>query len=133
LPTGKVTQEAIFALAPRWLALGSQCALQRGAVADPHRLAGLDLQALFCPLPHALGELNLAADERQLHAKTARAGDSLNPHVSRLSISENPDAIMERMNEALKKMMDTPHETQKEMIARRRQGEAKPKARKTKA
>ena len=27
---------------------------------------------------------------------------------------------MERMNKALKKMMDTPHETQKEMTRRRR-------------
>lgn len=32
------------------------------------------------------------------------------------------DPVMERMNEALKKMMDTPPETQKEMIKRRRQG-----------
>jgi len=35
---------------------------------------------------------------------------------------ESEDAIMERMDKALKKMMSTPHETQKEMIARRRQG-----------
>lgn len=37
--------------------------------------------------------------------------------------SDAADPVMERMNEALKKMMDTPHETQKEMIARRRKGE----------
>ncbi len=34
---------------------------------------------------------------------------------------ESEDAIMERMNEALKKMMTTPHETQREMVQRRRQ------------
>lgn len=46
---------------------------------------------------------------------------------------EKPDdenAIMERMNKALKKMMETPHETQKEMVERRRRqgtSETKPK------
>jgi hypothetical protein len=30
---------------------------------------------------------------------------------------------MERMNKALKKMMETPHETQKQMVERRRKGE----------
>ncbi len=34
--------------------------------------------------------------------------------------NEPEDVIMERMNEALKKMMSTPPETQKEMIERRR-------------
>ena len=34
---------------------------------------------------------------------------------------ESEDAIMERMSKALNKMMDTPHETQKEMIERRRE------------
>jgi hypothetical protein len=35
--------------------------------------------------------------------------------------------IMERMNEALKRMMSTPPETHKEMVKRRRRrGEAKP-------
>jgi hypothetical protein len=29
------------------------------------------------------------------------------------------------MNEALKRMMSTPHETQKEMVERRRKGQAK--------
>ena len=38
---------------------------------------------------------------------------------------ESEDAIMERMNEALKKMMSTPHETQREMIERRRQSAVK--------
>ena len=42
---------------------------------------------------------------------------------------ETEDAIMKRMNKALKKMMSTPHETQKEMIERRRRGEIKPKKR----
>jgi hypothetical protein len=32
---------------------------------------------------------------------------------------EDEDAIMERMNEALKKMMSMPHETQEDMIKRR--------------
>lgn len=36
---------------------------------------------------------------------------------------DSEDAIMERMNKALKKMMETPHETQKEMIERRRRQE----------
>ena len=41
---------------------------------------------------------------------------------------DTEDTTLERMNEALKKMMDTPHETQKEMIERRRrQGEVKPR------
>ena len=39
---------------------------------------------------------------------------------------EPEDAIMKRMNKALKKMMSTPHETQKEMIARRRMIGGKP-------
>jgi hypothetical protein len=33
---------------------------------------------------------------------------------------ENEAAIMERMNKALKRMMDTPPETHKEMVSRRR-------------
>lgn len=33
---------------------------------------------------------------------------------------QDEDATMERMNKALKKMMETPHETQKEMVERRR-------------
>jgi len=44
--------------------------------------------------------------------------------------TESEASIMERMNEALKRAMSTPHETQKEMIERRRrQGkvETKPK------
>jgi hypothetical protein len=40
---------------------------------------------------------------------------------------ESEDVIMKRMNKALKKMMSTPHETQKEMIERRRRGDASPK------
>ena len=40
---------------------------------------------------------------------------------------ETDDVIMKRMNKALKKMMNTPHETQKEMITRRRKGDVKPK------
>ena len=40
--------------------------------------------------------------------------------------AEDEDAIMERMNEALKKMMSTPHETQKEMIERRRSDGPRP-------
>ena len=35
---------------------------------------------------------------------------------------ESEDIIIERMNKALKKMMDTPPETHKEMIERRRGG-----------
>lgn len=43
-------------------------------------------------------------------------------------VPKSDDAVMERMNKALKKMMETPHETQKEMIERRRrQGEVKPR------
>lgn len=38
---------------------------------------------------------------------------------------QDEDAIMERMNKALKRMMDTPPETHKEMVERRRGG-AKP-------
>lgn len=40
---------------------------------------------------------------------------------------QDEDAIMERMNKALKGMMDTPPETHKEMVERRRRGEAAPK------
>lgn len=40
---------------------------------------------------------------------------------------ETEQVIMERMNEALKRMMKTPHETQKEMIERRRRVEVKSK------
>lgn len=41
---------------------------------------------------------------------------------------QSEDVIIERMNDALKKMMSTPHETQKELIERRRrQGEIKPR------
>jgi hypothetical protein len=39
---------------------------------------------------------------------------------------EDEAVIMERMNEALKRMMSTPHETHKEMVKRRR-GQDKPK------
>ena len=49
----------------------------------------------------------------------------------RMTSQEKPDtedAALARMNEALKKMMSTPHETQKDMIERRRrQGEIKPR------
>jgi hypothetical protein len=38
---------------------------------------------------------------------------------------ESEASILERMNEALKRMMSTPHETQKEMVERRRKGQAK--------
>jgi hypothetical protein len=41
---------------------------------------------------------------------------------------EDEAAIMERMDEALKRMMNTPHETHREMIERRR-GETAPKRR----
>ena len=41
------------------------------------------------------------------------------------------EAIMERMNEALKRMMNTPPETHKEMVERRRGGTGK-KANKSK-
>lgn len=40
----------------------------------------------------------------------------------RMTSQEKPDtedATLARMNEALKKMMSTPHETQKDMIERR--------------
>lgn len=36
---------------------------------------------------------------------------------------ESEDVIMERMNDALKRAMNTPHQTQKEMIERRRKGD----------
>ena len=36
--------------------------------------------------------------------------------------TESEDAIMERMNKALKRTMDTPPETHKEMVERRRIG-----------
>jgi len=42
---------------------------------------------------------------------------------------EDEAAIMERMNEALKKMMSTPHETHKEMVERRRGVRKAPKSR----
>jgi hypothetical protein len=35
---------------------------------------------------------------------------------------QDEDAIMERMNEALKRMRDTPPETHKEMVERRHSG-----------
>jgi hypothetical protein len=45
---------------------------------------------------------------------------------------EDGDAIMERMNKALKEMMQKPHETQKEMVERRRrQGERASSSRKS--
>jgi macrodomain Ter protein organizer (MatP/YcbG family) len=62
-------------------------------------------------------------------ARTPKHTPSETQHRSR----EKPDSeavIMERMNEALKRAMNTPRETQKEMIERRRrQGkvETKPK------
>ncbi len=43
---------------------------------------------------------------------------------------ENEEVILERMNEALEKTMSTPHETQNEMMERRRrQGETEPRER----
>jgi hypothetical protein len=41
---------------------------------------------------------------------------------------ESEDVIMERMNDALEKMMSTPHETRKEMIERRRRQTEKPRS-----
>ena len=38
---------------------------------------------------------------------------------------------MERMNEALKKMMCTPHETQREMVERWRRRQVQPKSKPT--
>jgi hypothetical protein len=43
---------------------------------------------------------------------------------------EDEAVVIEKMNEALKRMMNTPHETHKEMVERRRQGgPSKPRAR----
>jgi hypothetical protein len=40
---------------------------------------------------------------------------------------DGENAIIERMNKALEEMMHTPHETQQEMVERRRrQGKARP-------
>jgi hypothetical protein len=44
---------------------------------------------------------------------------------------DTDDAIMERMNEALKKMMCTPHETQREMVERWRRRQVQPKSKPT--
>ncbi len=41
---------------------------------------------------------------------------------------ETEDATMERMNEALKRALNTPRETQKEMIERRRRQTEKPRS-----
>ena len=44
---------------------------------------------------------------------------------------EEGTLIMERMNEALKKMMCTPHETQREMVERWRRRQVQPKSKPT--
>jgi truncated hemoglobin YjbI len=44
---------------------------------------------------------------------------------------DSEDAIMECMNEALKKMMCTPHETQREMVERWRRRQVQPKSKPT--
>jgi hypothetical protein len=40
--------------------------------------------------------------------------------------TDSEEAIMERTKEALRRALNTPHETHKEMVERRRRGDRKP-------